>query len=110
MNVICCLGQHYIAPKEIILLLLLIVTPLASCSEVLIIDYIMVFKIIVIFKIPRWQMMIISQVAYSSHPGRSQLPSDEACGASNITRCIALPSPYFFFYQIGVCISILIML
>ena len=89
MNVIRCLVQHDIAPKEIILLLL-IVTPLASCSEVLIIDYIMVFKIIVIFKIPRWQMMIISQVAYSSHPGRSQLPSDEACGASNITRCIAL--------------------
>jgi len=57
MNFISRLGLlHDIASKKIILLLL-IVTPLASCSE----------------------------VGFASHPGRSHLPTDEACGASSIT-------------------------
>ena len=91
MNVIRCLGPHDIAPKKIILLLLIVI-PLASSSEVFTLDFIMVFKMIVIFKM---KILIISkvenydhfiQVGFSSHPGRRQLPSDEACGASNITR------------------------
>ena len=69
------LGLHDIAPKEIILLLL-IVTPLASCSEVFTLDYMMVFEMIVIFKT---EIMIISKVANHDHfsggfcqPSRSQ--------------------------------------
>ena len=65
MNIVSYLGMHVIAPKETVLLLI-VVTTLASCSEVFTLDYIMVFEMM-IFKI---KIITNSKVANHDHfPG-----------------------------------------